>query len=73
MNRPNEEPLRGHPAPDDLQRRRAFETAHPDVTISAPETHASLWVARRDGKILASGYQLGGLLDSLGLLSGEQP
>ena len=52
--------------------RRRFEQEHPDIAISPPETHASLWTARRDGKILASDYQLGGLLDALGwLLDGE--
>jgi hypothetical protein len=52
-------------------RRRRFEQAHPDITITPPETHASLWKARRDGKILASDYQLGALLDSLEWLTGE--
>ena len=64
--------LRGLPSPsEDLERRRAFETAYPDVTISPPETHANLWTARRGGKILASGYQLGDLLDSLDWLLGQ--
>jgi hypothetical protein len=58
---------------DPVARRRRFEEAHPDVTISPPETHASLWTARQDGKILASGYQLGHLLDALGWLTGEEP
>lgn len=52
--------------PDDaVVRRRRFEAAYPDVTITPPETHASMWIARQDGKILARDYQLGGLLDAL--------
>ena len=58
--------------PDQLQRRERFGAAHPDIIISPPETHALLWAARRDGKILASGYMLGDLLDSLGWLTGER-
>jgi hypothetical protein len=44
--------------------------AHPDVTIAAPETHASLWKARRDGKVLASRYMLASLLDALEQMDG---
>jgi hypothetical protein len=58
--------------PDDIERRRAFEAAHPDITISPPETHASLWKAWRGGKILATGYHLGDLLDSLDWVLGQQ-
>ena len=57
---------------DPLVRRRRFEEAHPDITIAEPETHGSLWTARRGGKLLASDYQLGGLLDALAWLTGEQ-
>jgi hypothetical protein len=50
---------------DAVARRQRFEETHPDVTISPPETHASLWTARRDGKILATGYHLCDLMDTL--------
>ena len=61
----------GGTGPDDaVMRRQRFETAHPDITITAPETHASLWTARRDGAILAADYQLGTLLDTLEWLTG---
>ncbi len=61
------------PAPDDLERRRAFEAAHPDVTISPPETHASPWIARQGGKIMTVADQLGQLLDMLEWLFPEKP
>jgi hypothetical protein len=54
-------------------RRKRFEGAHPEIVITPPGTHACLWTARRDGEILASGYQLGALLDTLGWLLGQQP
>ena len=57
--------LVGSGAEDALVRRRQFEATHPEITISPPETHASLWTASRDGKILASGYMLGDLMDAL--------
>jgi hypothetical protein len=56
---------------DPVMRRQRFEAAHPGITITPPETHASLWTARQDGKILASDYQLGGLLDALEWLTGQ--
>ena len=54
-------------------RRQRFEGAHPGITITPPETHASLWTARdrEGGKLLASGYQLGELLDALDWLTGR--
>lgn len=52
-------------------RRKRFEGAHPEIVITPPGTHACLWTARRDGKILASGYQLGTLLDTLDWLFGQ--
>jgi hypothetical protein len=60
-----------HDPTDPLERRRAFERTHPDVVITPPETHASMWTARRkgEGKILASGYQLTDLLDALDWLT----
>ena len=54
-------------------RRKRFEGAHPEIVITPPGTDACLWTARRDDKILASGYQLGALLDTLGWLLGKQP
>jgi hypothetical protein len=58
--------------PDDgaVIRRQRFEAQHPEITITAPETHASLWTARQDGSILASDYQLAGLLGALDWLLG---
>jgi hypothetical protein len=58
-------------AGDAQDRRRRFEADHPDVEISAPETHASLWTARRAGRILASDYQLDALMDALDWLTGR--
>jgi hypothetical protein len=51
-------------------RRKRFECAHPEIVITPPGSHTCLWIARRDGKTLASGYQLGALLDTLGSLVG---
>lgn len=59
-------------ADDVLARRERYELDHPDVSISPPETHASLWIARRGGRILASHYQLAGLLDALDWFTGSQ-
>jgi hypothetical protein len=65
-------------------RRAAYEAAHPDTAITPPDhDHRSdsctpLWIARRDGKILAAEYGLGALLDDLewleaGRMSGTRP
>jgi hypothetical protein len=60
--------------PDDtVVRRKRFEDAHPEIVITPPQTQASMWTARRDGKTLASGYRLGALLDTLGRLLAKQP
>jgi len=53
-------------------RRRRFESAHPEIVITAPGAQACLWSACRDDMRLASGYQLSALLDTLGRLLGEQ-
>jgi hypothetical protein len=53
-------------------RRKQFERAHPEIVITPPGAHACLWTAHRDGKILASRYQLSALLDTLSWLLGEQ-
>lgn len=58
---------------DTVLRRKQFEDAHPEIVIAAPGPHTCLWTAYRDGTILASGYQLSALLDTLGRLPGEQP
>jgi hypothetical protein len=76
----------GHPAPQPARlrvvsggldeavlRRKWFEDAHPEIVITPPGTPTCLWTARRDGEILASGYQLGALLDTLGWLLRKQP
>jgi hypothetical protein len=49
-----------------------FMREHPDVTISPPGNGGyRQWIARRDGKILANDYQLGGLLAALEELLGR--
>ena len=58
---------------DAVLRRKQFEDAHPEIVITAPGPPTCLWTAHREGTILASGYQLGALLDTLGRLPGEQP
>lgn len=50
---------------DTVLRRERVEAAHPEIAIIPPETHAGRWTARCDGKILASQYQLGALLDAV--------
>jgi hypothetical protein len=50
---------------DTVVRRKRFEDAHPEIVITPPVTHACLWTAHRDGTMLASGYQLSALLDTL--------
>jgi hypothetical protein len=58
---------------DAVLRRKQFEDAHPEIVITAPGPRTCLWIARRDGTIVASGYQLSALLDTLSRLAGEQP
>lgn len=58
---------------DAVLRRKQFEDAHPEIVITSPGPRTCLWTAHRDGTILASGYQLGALLDTLDRLPGEQP
>jgi hypothetical protein len=41
--------------------------------IIPPGPRTCLWTAHRDGTLLASGYQLSALLDTLDRLPGEQP
>jgi hypothetical protein len=53
-------------------RRIRFERAHPEIVITPPGAHACLWAAHRDGKLLASRYQLSALLDTLSWLLDEQ-
>ena len=64
-------PAPGNPA-DPLERRRIFEEAHPDITITAPGGGDPWWTARRDGQYVASAYMLGRLMDSLDRLAGEE-
>ncbi len=57
---------------DPIERRAAFEAAHPEITISPPGRHDPFWTARQDdGSILASAYMLAKLLDTLARLLGE--
>jgi hypothetical protein len=58
---------------DAVLRRKQFEDAHPETVITPPGPRTCLWTAHRDGTILASGYQLSALLDTLGRLPGTQP
>jgi len=58
---------------DAVLRRKQFEDAHPEIVITAPGPCTCLWTAHRDGTLLASGYQLSALLDTLGRLPDEQP
>ena len=58
---------------DAVLRRKQFEDAHPEIVITPPGTRTCLWTAHRDGTILASGYQLSALLDTLDRLPREQP
>ena len=51
---------------DAVLRRKQFEDAHPEIVITSPGPRTCLWTAHRDGTILASGYQLSALLDTLG-------
>jgi hypothetical protein len=58
---------------DAVLRKKQFEDAHPEIVITSPGPRTCLWTAHRDGTILASGYQLSALLDTLGRLPGGQP
>jgi len=58
---------------DAVLRRKRFEDAHPEIVITAPGAETCLWAAHRGVTRLASGYQLGSLLDTLALLLGNQP
>jgi hypothetical protein len=58
--------------PDEaILRRKQFEDAHPEIVITPPATHACLWTAHRDGTMLASGYQLSTLLDTLARITAD--
>jgi hypothetical protein len=54
-------------------RREQFEGAHPDIVITPPGPHTCLWTAHRHGRMLASGYQLSALLDTLSWQLARQP
>jgi hypothetical protein len=41
------------------------------VDITPPGPGQTLWIARRDGVIIAADYWLGKLLDALGWLGGD--
>jgi hypothetical protein len=75
----------GHPAPrsarlrvvggsldEAVLRRMQFECAHPEIVITPPGPHTCLWTAHRNGRMLASRYQLGVLLDTLSWLLAKQ-
>jgi hypothetical protein len=57
---------------DAVLRRKRFERAYPQVVITPPGIDTCLWAAHRDGALLATGYQLSVLLDTLGRLLGTQ-
>ena len=50
---------------DQVPRRRAFEAAHPGITITPPRSRTSRWTARQDGQVIAREYELRDLLDKL--------
>jgi len=57
---------------DQVPRRRAFETAHPGITISPPRSRNGRWTARQDNQVIARERELKDLLDELeGLLGGQ--
>lgn len=58
---------------DAVLRRKQFKEAHPEIVITPPGPRTCLWTAHRDGTLLASGYQLSTLLDTLDRLPCEQP
>ena len=51
---------------DEMPRLRRFRAAHPDIRIDSPAGSRSPFCsAHQDGKCLAAGYRLAGLLDAL--------
>lgn len=59
--------------PDDVPRLADYRAAHPEVDISPPGPGQMLWIARRDGVIVAADWLLGKLLDTLDWLDAEPP
>jgi hypothetical protein len=52
--------------PDQVPRLRAFQAAHPDITIVSPAESGTLrWSARRGGAVLCTELDLAHLLDRL--------
>ena len=60
------------PDRDSVVRRREFEAAHPEITITPPGPGRLLWTARAGGKILCAEYWLDDLLDDLAWLEGRE-
>ena len=60
------------PDRDSVARRREFEAAHPEITITPPGPGRLLWTARAGGKILCAEYWLDDLLDDLAWLEGRE-
>lgn len=55
---------------DQVPRLAAYREAHPDTDITPPGPGQTLWIARRDGVIVAAAYWLVDLLDTLDWLGG---
>jgi hypothetical protein len=56
---------------DNVVRLRQFEASHLEITITSPGPGSLLWIARRDGMIIAADFWLGKLLDTLDWLDGQ--
>jgi len=57
--------------PDDVPRLADYRAAHPEVDITPPGPGQMLWIARRDGAIIAADWLLGKLLDTLDWLGDD--
>jgi hypothetical protein len=56
---------------DQVPRLAAYREAHPDTDITPPGPGQMLWIARRDGAIIAADWWLGKLLDALDWLDAD--
>ena len=51
---------------DQVPRLKAFQAAHPEITITNPiDSRSGVWSARRAGEVMATELDLGRLLDRL--------
>jgi hypothetical protein len=56
---------------DNVPRRESFEARHPDITITS-DRWGNRWQASRDGAEIARATDLGRLLNTLEVLTGER-